>query len=251
MFRLVNKSKTPTLTRTETPIATMNSESRHIALLIDGDNTQPSLAKKILAETVRHGAVSIRRVYGNAQSMAGWKSYIQTCSLLPMQSLASASGKNATDIALVIDAVDLLRDGVVSGFCIVSSDGDYTQLAIRIREQGLFVMGIGKSNTPQAFRNAFEIFICTDEQTSTSKPKPKTQEARPFKEKWLETLAKAVEQSAKQDGWALLAAVGSQARKLDSSFKPPTKKLSTLVKSRPNLFQVRGTGPKISVKLKS
>ena len=228
----------------------MNSESRHIALLIDGDNIQPSLAEKILSETVQRGAVSIRRVYGNAASMTGWKSYIQTCSLLPVQSLASASGKNATDIALVIDAMDLLRDGIVSGFCIVSSDGDYAQLAVRIREQGLFVMGIGKANTPQAFRNACEVFVCTDGQSPTTKRKAQFQPPQSSNEDWVNFLTTAVNESAKKDGWANLADVGVHVNKLGKTFDPPTKKLSSLVKSRPNLFQVRASGTTTSVRMK-
>ena len=251
MSRLADKSKMLTLAIRKAPITTMNSESRHIALLIDGDNTQPSLAEEILSETVRHGAVSIRRVYGNAASMVGWKNYIQTCSLLPIQALASASGKNSTDIALVIDAMDLLRDGIVSGFCIVSSDGDYAQLAVRIREQGLFVMGVGKSNTPQAFRNACEVFVCTDDQSPTTKRKTQTQKARSSNEKWVVTLTSAIKQSASNDGWARLSDVGNIVHKPGSSFDPPIKKLSSLVKSRPNLFKVRGSGPKIFVQVKS
>ena len=183
--------------------------------------------------------------------MSGWKNYIQTCSLLPIQPMTNMTGKNSTDIALVIDAMDLLHNGVVNGFCIVSSDGDYTQLAIRIREQGLFVMGIGRTNTPQAFVNACELFVFTDKQSPTTKRKPQPQKARPSNEKWIDTLTAAIRQSAKDNGWALLSDVGTLVRKLDPPFKPPTKKLSTLVKSRPNLFQVRGSGPKISVKLKS
>ena len=138
-------------------------QTRNMALLIDGDNAQASLIANILAETAKYGTTTVRRVYGDwtAQQMAGWKKTLQTHALHPQQQFPHTSGKNATDSALIIDAMDLLHSGTIGGFCIVSSDSDFTRLATRIREQGLFVMGIGKPGTPKSFVNACGIFVYT------------------------------------------------------------------------------------------
>ena len=132
----------------------MVSESRPIAMLIDGDNAQPSLIENALAETTKYGVVTTRRVwrvYGDwtTPQMSGWKDSLHSYAVQLMQQFRYTIGKNATDSALIIDAMDLLHGGTVGGFCIVSSDSDYTRLATRIREQGLFVMGVGRSNTPK------------------------------------------------------------------------------------------------------
>ena len=128
----------------------MTPESRNIAMLIDGDNAQPSLIEHILAETAKYGVVTTRRIYGDwtTTNMNGWKDSLHSHAVQPAQQFRYTTGKNATDSALIIEAMDLLHAGTVSGFCIVSSDSDYTRLAMRIREQALFVMGIGRSNTP-------------------------------------------------------------------------------------------------------
>ena len=129
-----------------TPPQELQDQTRNMALLIDGDNAQASLIANILAETAKYGTTTVRRVYGDwtTPQMAGWKKTLQTHALHPQQQFRHTSGKNATDSALIIDAMDLLHSGTIGGFCIVSSDSDFTRLATRIREQGLFVMGIGK-----------------------------------------------------------------------------------------------------------
>ena len=143
------------------------SDSRPIAILIDGDNAQPSLIEHVLAETAKYGIVTTRRVYGDwtTPQMTGWKDSLNSFAVQPMQQFRYTVGKNATDSALIIDAMDLLHGGTVGGFCIVSSDSDYTRLATRIREQGLFVMGVGRSDTPKAFVNACEVFVYTENLT--------------------------------------------------------------------------------------
>ena len=139
----------------------MNADSRHIAILIDGDNAQASLVEHVLAETAKYGIVTTRRIYGDwtTSEMAPWKESLHIHAVQPMQQFRYTVGKNATDSALIIDAMDLLHGGTVDGFCIVSSDSDYTRLATRIREQGQFVMGVGRAHTPKAFVNACEIFV--------------------------------------------------------------------------------------------
>ena len=121
-----------------------NSAARPIAILIDGDNSQPSLLQHILAETARYGIVTTRRVYGHwtTPQMSGWKESLHSLAVQPIQQFRYTVGKNSTDSALIIDTMDLLHGGTMGGFCIVSSDSDYTRSATRIREQGLFVMGI-------------------------------------------------------------------------------------------------------------
>ncbi|MDQ3191483.1 MAG: NYN domain-containing protein [Bacteroidota bacterium] len=138
-----------------------------IALLIDGDNAQPNLLKDILAETGRYGKVTIRRIYGDwtSPTMNGWKSQLNNFAIRPMQKFSYSKGKNSTDSAMIIDAMDILHSKLVNAFCLISSDSDYTGLANRIREEGIFVMGIGQAKTPDAFVKACELFIYTENLT--------------------------------------------------------------------------------------
>lgn len=141
----------------------MNTEK--IALLIDGDNAQPKLLDAILTEAGKQGKVTIRRIYGDwtSSNMNGWKKLLNSFAIRPMQKFSFTKGKNSTDTAMIIDAMDILHSKLVSGFCIVSSDSDYTGLANRLREEGLFVMGIGEaSKTTEAFVKACELFVFTE-----------------------------------------------------------------------------------------
>ena len=189
------------ITRTSRP-------ARNMALLIDGDNAQASLIANILAETAKYGATTVRRVYGDwtTPQMAGWKKTLQAYALHPQQQFPHTSGKNATDGALIIHAMDLLHSGTIGGFCIVSSDSDFTRLATRIREQGLFVMGIGKPETPKPFVNACGIFVYTTnldpKNKATAKPKKPKGESD-----WTQTVKKAIEAASQDDEWASLALV--------------------------------------------
>lgn len=138
--------------------------SLKLALLIDADNTSPRLIANIISEVGKYGNVTIRRSYGDFTNvhLSNWKDTMNTYAIRPVQKFAYTYGKNSTDSALIIDAMDIMHDGLVGGFCIASSDSDYTGLALRIREQGLFVIGIGKSETPQAFQRACEMFVFTE-----------------------------------------------------------------------------------------
>ena len=148
--------------------------SQRIAMLIDGDNAQPSMIEKMLAETTKYGLITIRRIYGDwtASNMGGWKEVLQTHAIQPIQQFRYTVGKNATDSAMIIDAMDLFYSGAVDGFCLVSSDSDYTRLATRIREQGIFVMGIGKKQTPRAFVNACDLFVYVENLGPAESSKP-------------------------------------------------------------------------------
>lgn len=220
------------------------SETRLIAMLIDGDNAQPSLIEHVLAETAKYGIVTTRRIYGDwtTPQMSGWKDSLHTHAIQPVQQFRYTVGKNATDSALIIDAMDLLHSGAVIGFCIVSSDSDYTRLATRIRERGLFVMGVGRSDTPKAFVNACEVFVYTENLVPEVKAPPVHRPSQ-LASDWTQTIAQAIELTSQDnDGWAFLGAVGNRVRRLDPGFDPRSfgfKQLSILVKSRPDVFETR------------
>lgn len=142
----------------------MNDSKFNIAVLIDGDNAQSKLIKELIEEVSKYGKATIRRIYGDwtTPQMNSWKEIINQYSINPIQKFSYTTGKNSTDSSLIIDAMDILHSKSVDGFCIVSSDSDYTGLAKRIREEGLFVMGIGRKSTPIAFVNSCEIFTFSE-----------------------------------------------------------------------------------------
>ncbi len=224
---------------------------KKIALLIDGDNAQPSLIEKMLAETGKYGQITIRRIYGDwtTSNMNGWKDAINNVAFQPMQQFRNTVGKNATDSAMIIDAMDILHSGWVDGFCIVSSDSDYTRLATRIREKGIFVMGIGQQKTPKAFVKACDVFIYTENLTPKElimKEKSTTlnMAIKDEKQKKLDLplLKEAFEMAVREDGWSHLGEFGSCLLQLDPGFDPRTygyKQLSQLIKAYPNIFEIK------------
>jgi len=228
--------------------------SRRMAVLVDGDNAQPTMIDKILAEASRYGTLTIRRIYGDwtTANMGGWKENLQSYAIQPIQQFRYTIGKNATDSAMIIDAMDLLYSGVVDSFCLVSSDSDYTRLATRVREKGFFVMGIGQKKTPRAFVSACDVFVYTENLMPHPKPVPrrlKLKEA-PTQEKEAETstsdlaplLRQAFDLAVQEDGWAFLGTLGHHLRQLDPGFDARTyghSQLSALVKANPKLFDIR------------
>lgn len=228
-------------------------DARLLAMLIDGDNAQPNLLEGILAEVAKHGLVSIRRIYGDwsKQTMNGWKDSLNPLAVHPVHQFHYTKGKNATDIALIIDAMDLLHSGNVGGFCIVSSDGDFTRLAMRIRESGMFVMGVGRKDSPESFVNACEVFVYTENLSPETNNGNQKQGGRHTE--WTRLMEQAISMASQDDGWALLSAVGLNLRKLKPAFDPRTydhQQLSQLVKSRPDLFEMRGESH-LSVRVKA
>ena len=214
---------------------------RRIAMLIDGDNAQPSLIENVLTEAGKYGLVTIRRIYGDwtTANMKGWKDTLNVHAVQPIQQFRYTIGKNATDSSMIIDAMDILYEGVVSGVCLVSSDSDYTRLATRLREKGFFVMGVGRKDTPRAFVNACEVFVYTENlQPQPSPPKArKPSRAAPSAKQTtpepIPVLKSAFEMAAQEDGWASLATLGSRLRQLDPGFDPRTyghKQLSVLIR---------------------
>ncbi len=223
---------------------------RAIAVLVDGDNAQPSLLAEMLAEISKYGRTTIRRIYGDwtTPNMNGWKDVLQENAIQPIQQFRHTVGKNATDSAMIIEAMDILHSGVADGFCVVSSDSDYTRLATRIREKGLFVMGIGRLKTAKSFTNACDVFVFAENLTpQVEKPGPKSAEttvpaATVSAMKALPLLRRALENCAQDDGWATLSAIGSTMRSLDSSFDHRTygcSNLRTLIGKFSNLLEVR------------
>ena len=197
-----------------------------IAMLIDGDNAQPALIEEMLAEVSKYGRTTARRIYGDwtTPNMNGWKETLQEHAIQPMQQFRNTVGKNATDSAMIIDAMDILHSGAVGGFCLVSSDSDYTRLATRVREKGVFVMGIGQQKTPKSFTNACDLFVFTENLVSQvekvgpkSKSQPTPSASVPIT-KALPLLKKAFKLCVQDDGWAHLGSVGSALRDLDPSF---------------------------------
>src|SRR6478672_11038087 len=140
------------------------SRTRRLAILIDADNTSPRIAAGLFEEVAKFGEASVRRIYGDfsGQRLKSWADILQKFAIDPYQQFAYTTGKNASDIALVIDAMDLLHSGRLDGFCIVSSDSDFTRLASRLREQGADVYGFGEQKTPESFRQACRRFIYTE-----------------------------------------------------------------------------------------
>jgi hypothetical protein len=232
---------------------TLNPVRSKIAMLIDGDNAQSSLLSQMLVEAGRHGQVTVRRIYGDwtTNNMNSWKDTLNYHAFQPIQQFRYTVGKNATDSAMIIDAMDILHSGVVEGFCLVSSDSDYTRLATRIRETGIFVMGIGEKKTPKAFVNACDVFVFAEnlieEKKSTQKKKSPANTNKKKKEDKedldpLPILSQAFEMSVGQDGWSPLASMGQAVYQVDPSFDPRTyghKQLSRMIAKLKDKFEIR------------
>jgi hypothetical protein len=219
------------------------------AVLIDADNTSPQIASGLFEEVAKFGEASVRRIYGDFsnQRLKSWTDILQKYAIDPYQQFAYTTGKNASDIALVIDAMDLLHSGRFDGFCLVSSDSDFTRLASRLREQGADVYGFGARKTPESFRQACRRFIYTENllpQTpatdSGTAPKSKSLPASAA----LPLLKKAIAQAETEDGgWVRLDFVGSRLTNLVSDFDARTygfTKLSDLVRNT-GMFDVEKT----------
>jgi uncharacterized LabA/DUF88 family protein len=197
-----------------------------LAVLIDADNAQPSIVDSLLAEIANYGVASVKRIYGDwtAPNLKGWKDVLLQHSIQPMQQFAFTKGKNATDSAMIIDAMDLLYTSNFNGFCIVSSDSDFTKLASRIRESGLLVYGFGEQKTPSAFVSACDKFIYTEVlRAKTDKSKAiikKTSTELKQDTKLVSLLRNAVEASSDESGWAQLGPVGSNIVKQSPEFDP-------------------------------
>jgi uncharacterized LabA/DUF88 family protein len=217
----------------------MASESRspRLAVLIDADNASAKIADGLFEEIAKIGQASVRRIYGDFSSTRSkaWADILSKHAIIPQQQFAYTTGKNASDITLVIDAMDLLHSGRFDGFCLVSSDSDFTRLASRIREEGIDVFGFGAQKTPESFRQACRRFIYTENLLPEAQVADAGKPAKP-----LQSLAhakrilnKVISEMESEDGWVTLGHVGSQLANLASDFDPRTygfRKLSDLVR---------------------
>lgn len=235
-----------------------------LAVLVDADNVPPSKIGAVLTEVARFGTASVKRVYGDwtTPNLGGWKPEASQHVIQPIQQFANTVGKNATDSALIIDAMDLLYTGRFQGFCIVSSDSDFTRLAARIREEGITVYGFGERKTPESFRNACDSFTyleVLDEPTaqSSSVPSKRMPPAQLRGDtKLVSGLRTCAATASGEDGWANLSAVGQLMRKQHPDFDPRNwgyAKLSDLVRAT-ELFVVEprpAGGLQVQVKKKN
>ncbi|MBN2731838.1 MAG: NYN domain-containing protein [Balneolaceae bacterium] len=216
-----------------------------LAVLIDADNAQAAIIEELLAEIAKYGTANVKRIYGDWTNpyLKSWKELLLKYSIQPIQQFGYTQGKNATDSALIIDAMDLLYTGEFDGFCLVTSDSDFTKLAARIRESGLVVYGFGERKTPEAFVAACDKFVFTevlrDEEEQHSIRKKSTRQLKQDTN-LVNLLRNAVEASSDESNWAHLAPVGSYIAKKSSEFDPRNygyEKLGELVEAT-QLFEM-------------
>lgn len=248
-------------------------QHKHFAVLIDADNAPAAIVEGLFEEIAKYGVASVKRIYGDwtQPNLGSWKKVLLDHSIQPIQQFAYTKGKNATDSSLIIDAMDLLYTRRFEGFCLVSSDSDFTRLAARIREEGLEVIGFGEQKTPKPFVSACDKFIYTEllrndapavepestisdvstapttpvtsaESKSTAQPAPN--KVKPLKVP-VDFIAKVIDDNSDEDGWCHLGLLGSNISKLRSDFDSRMygfKKLSDLVKAQNGRFELQVLG---------
>jgi hypothetical protein len=260
----------------------LDDGQRRLAVLIDADNAQASIIEGLLAEIARYGVASVKRIYGDWTSSHAnsWKNSLLKHSINPVQQFPYTTGKNATDSTMIIDAMDLMYTGRFDGFCIVSSDSDFTRLAQRLREEGLMVFGFGEKKTPESFVAACDKFVYTEVLRpevapaipAPAKPQPAGKTARPIATRAspvkaaeitsakpvatvlpIKLIRQAIEEESDENGWAHLSVVGSYLTKIRPDFDPRLyghAKLSNLFKKNSQYFSVEertvaGTSSKV------
>ncbi len=227
-----------------------------LAVLIDADNSSPKWAEAIFEEIASLGEASVRRIYGDfsRQQMSGWQDKLPVLALVPHHQPANTVGKNSSDIALVIDAMDLLHSGRFDGFVLVSSDSDFTRLASRIREQGLDVYGIGQQKTPEAFRKACKRFIFVENILPETEPDRAGKGERMAPAKAVPLIKAAMQHIDKDEEWFSLGQLGQFIVAANPDFDSRNygcAKLSELV-ARSGAFELRkSAGNTIQVRLKA
>lgn len=227
-------------------------DEARLAVLIDADNARAQYLEPLLIEIAKYGRASVRRAYGDwtSNQLTPWKAELLAYSVQPIQQFSYTTGKNATDSAMIIDAMDLLYTESLDGFCIVSSDSDFTRLAARLREDGKLVLGFGQRKTPKPFVAACDKFIYTEilrepeeergEERGEKEPAPKAAADLKGDRKVGNLLRAAVEDAADEFGWAYLGAVGTYIANRQPEFDPRNygyRKLGDLIKSS-GLFEI-------------
>ena len=229
-----------------------------LAVLIDADNVPYSHIKEMLEEVTKYGTPTFKRIYGDFTStkLSGWKNVLLEHAITPVQQYAYTSGKNATDAALIIDAMDILYSGKVDGFCIVSSDSDFTKLATRLREAGMKVIGIGEKKTPTPFISSCEKFIYieilkaksveVDGKSEVSVKKQQAATISKIDKRLVKVISDSVEDIADDEGWAFLGELGNTILRKQPDFDPRNygfAKMLPLIKSiRELVVDERETG---------
>jgi len=230
-----------------------------LAVLIDADNASPSIVKGLISEISKYGVPVVSRVYGDwtQPQLNSWKQVLLEHAIQPVQQFRYTTGKNSTDSAMIIDAMDLLYSRRFQGFCLVSSDSDFTRLACRIREEGLRVYGFGEQKTPRAFVSACDKFIFTGILLQPDKSHPearrKTTDELRADTTLVELLTSAVESAADESGWADLGTVGNRIAQQFPEFDPRNYgygKLSGLMESTQYFdLEKRSTGEERNVRI--
>ncbi|MCL2270042.1 MAG: NYN domain-containing protein [Treponema sp.] len=239
-----------------------------LAVLIDADNTQPAIIEGLLDEVAKYGIASVKRIYGDwtNTNLRSWKDKLLEYAIQPIQQFSYTTGKNATDSAMIIDAMDLLYTEKLDGFCIVSSDSDFTRLAARLRESGRIVYGFGEKKTPRAFVSVCDKFIYTEilkdnqEETEDEDSRPAAKPKKDFKvdDKLLKLLRETVDDLAEESGWAYLGGVGHKINNRSADFDPRNygfKKLGDMFRAIPQFEteerpQAHGTGRQVYIRWK-
>ncbi|SHJ40947.1 OST-HTH/LOTUS domain-containing protein [Rubritalea squalenifaciens DSM 18772] len=230
-----------------------NPNNKHLCVLIDADNTPSSIIAPLLKEIAKYGTANVRRIYGDwtSNQLGKWKDTLLDHSIQPKQQFSYTTGKNATDIAMIIDAMDLMYTNRFDGFCLVSSDSDFTPLAARIREQAITVYGFGQKKTPKAFVEACDKFVYLE----LLDPQPQiapTKSSLSSDKQLLSYLRTAIEATSDDSGWAHLGGIGSNISKQAPDFDSRSygfTKLSDLVKNHSSL-EVKSSGKNILVRIK-
>ena len=239
-----------------------------LAVLIDADNTQPGIIEGLLDEVAKYGISSVKRIYGDwtNTNLRSWKDRLLEFAIQPIQQFSYTSGKNATDSAMIIDAMDLLYTEKLDGFCIVSSDSDFPRLAARLRESGRTVYGFGEKKTPRAFVSVCDKFIYTEilrdlqDESDDEDAKPSVKPKKDFKvdRKLLKLLRETVDDLAEESGWAYLGGVGNKINNRSADFDPRNygfKKLGDMFRAIPQFEteerpQASGTGRQVYIRWK-
>lgn len=230
----------------------INKTDLMLAVLIDADNVPYSNIKGMLDEIAKFGNPTIKRIYGDwtKPTVSGWKQPLLEHAITPVQQYSYTTGKNATDSAMIIDAMDILHSEKVGGFCLVSSDSDFTRLAIRLRESGMFVLGIGERKTPNPFIVACDKFIYIEileneealqRAASVDTSKNEKINVEPVNKKLIQLLKNTIRDVADDDGWAYLGEVGNLIMKKRPDFDPRNygfPKLTPLIKSQKKVFDI-------------
>ena len=212
-----------------------SADTTKLAVLIDSDNAPASMAKELLEEVSKYGTAHVKRAYGDwtTPNLKGWKEHLHKLAIQPIQQFSYVNGKNATDSSMIIDAMDLLYSGNFDGFCLVSSDSDFTRLATRLREAGKVVYGLGERKTPESFISACDKFIYVE----VLRPEAAGEAQIEVDATELQDLVRhAVSTTARDNGWAALSAVGGIIGKTKPAFDSRNygfPKLSELVRKQP------------------